>query len=477
MTPESASPIPHTVHGLLQAYRRGELSPVEVVDEHLDRIEQLEPQLNAFVIVDHEGARAAARASEQRWQQGEPVGELDGVPVTVKDIVAMAGFPTSEGSAVASEEPATEDCPPVARMREAGATFLGKTTTSEFGWKGMTDTPRFGVTRSPWDLDHSPGGSSGGAGASLAAGIGVVAHGSDGGGSIRIPASYCGLVGLKPTYGRVPQAPVDSPFVSLVSNGPLTRTVDDAALLLNVMSRPDIRDWHAVPHDGRDWRIGINDGLAGLRIAYSETFGGAVVEPAVAQACREAIDALADAGAQITEVGSVIDPLRPQLEGYWKAGFAARLHGIPSDHWDELDPGFRELAQQGMAFDVHQMSKANSARAQLVETMRRFHLDYDVLLTPTMPTPPPPVDVIYHSANFDRWEHAVPFTVPFNYSGQPAASIPVGVSGGGQADGPTLPIGLQIVATHFREDLVLRAAKAMLHLLDWSWNPVNPTRQ
>ncbi len=461
---------PDTVHTLLAAYRRKEVSPVEVVDEHLARIAALEPQLNAFVVVDTEGARAAAAASADRWARSEPQGDLDGVPVTVKDIVAMKGFATSEGSTVSSDEPAAEDCPPVARMREANAVFLGKTTTSEFGWKGMTDTPRFGITRSPWDLDHTPGGSSGGAGASLSAGIGVMAHGSDGGGSIRIPSSYCGLVGLKPTFGRVPQAPVGSPFVSLVSNGPLVRSVEDAALLLNVMSRPDIRDWHAVPHDRRDWRVGIHDGLAGLRIGYSETYGGAEVEPEVSQVCRTVLDRLSDAGVSVTDVGPVIAPLRPQLEGYWKAGFGARLASIPSDRWDDLDPGFRELAQDGMAFDVHQMSAANGVRAQLVEDMRRFHLDYDILLTPTMPTLPPPVDVIYHSAGFDRWDHAVPYTVPFNYTGQPAASIPAGVAGA-----PALPVGLQVVATHFREDLVLRAARAILDLTGWSWSQQVPT--
>jgi aspartyl-tRNA(Asn)/glutamyl-tRNA(Gln) amidotransferase subunit A len=459
-----------TVHGLLEAYRRRELSPVEVVDDHLARIERLNPSLNAFVVVDADGARAAAAASEARWHDGAPTGELDGVPTTIKDLIDVAGFPTSSGSAVVDDVVAEADAPPAARLREAGAIILGKTTTSEFGWKGMTDTPRFGVTRNPWDLDHTPGGSSGGAGASLAAGIGAVAHGNDGGGSIRIPASYCGLVGLKPTFGRVPQAPVDSPFVTLSANGPLARSVADAALMLNVMSRPDLRDWHAVPYDRRDWRIGIGDGFGSgpgaLRIAYSDTFGGASVDPEVAAVCRAAVDRLADAGARITDVGPVIEPLRPQLEGYWKAGFAAIVNGIPSDRWDELDPGFRQLAQEGMGFDVHAMAAANGARARLAETMRRFHLDHDVLLTPTMPTLAPPVDVTYHSAQFDRWDHAVPFTVPFNYSGQPAASIPAGTAGN-----PALPVGLQVVATHFREDLVLRVANAILDTLGWTWQP------
>lgn len=457
-----------TVHQLLAAYRRRELSPIDVLEANLARLDAVEPTINAFTVrIDPESLRAQAEASAERWAAGRPTGDLDGVPVTVKDIVAMAGHPTSEGSAVTSGEADGADHPSVARLREANAVILGKTTTSEFGWKGMTDTPRYGITRNPWNTDHTPGGSSGGAGASLAAGIGAVAHGNDGGGSIRIPASYCGLVGLKPTFGRVPQWPVGSPFITLVSNGPLARSVEDAALLLNVLSRPDLRDWHAVPHDPRDWRVGINDGVSGLKLAYSETFGGATVDPVVASTCRTAIDRLADAGADIVEVGDVIEPLRPQLEGYWKAGFASRLNSIPSDRWSELDPGFRTLAQEGMAFDVHQMAAATTARADLVETMRRFHLDHDLLLTPTMPTLAPPVDTVYHSPGFDRWDHAVPFTVPFNYSGQPAGSIPAGVAAG-------LPVGLQLVATHFREDLVLRAARAVLDLLEWRWAPVEP---
>ncbi|MDG2113733.1 MAG: amidase family protein, partial [Actinomycetota bacterium] len=268
---------PDTAHGLADAYRRGEISPTEVVEEHLARIEALDPHLNAFVLVDAEGALASAAASTQRWSDGSPWGELDGVPTTIKDIIAVEGFPMREGSLVTSDAPCDHDHPVVARVKEAGMPILGKTTTSEFGWKGITDTNAHGITRNPWNLDHSPGGSSGGAGSSLAAGIGAIAHGNDGGGSIRIPASYCGLVGLKPTFGRVPQHPVDSPFISLVSNGPLARTVADAALFLNEVSRPDPRDWHAAPHDGRDWRIGIDDGVRGLRIGFTSELGGAEV--------------------------------------------------------------------------------------------------------------------------------------------------------------------------------------------------------
>ena len=452
-----------TAHELSTAYRRGEASPVEVVDEHLARIESLDPHLNAFVVVDTAGARRAAMASAARWETGAPLSELDGVPTTIKDIVAMAGFAMREGSTVTSDEPCLDDHPVVARLREAGMVILGKTTTSEFGWKGITDSSAQGVTRNPWNLDYSPGGSSGGAGSSLAAGIGVIAHGSDGGGSIRIPASYCGLVGLKPTYGRVPQHPVDSPYISLVSNGPLARSVADAALFLNEISRPDARDWHAAPYDARDWRIGLQDGVRGMRIGFTCELGGATVDPDVAAACEAAAGLLEDLGARVTPAGTVVSSLRPRFEAYWKAGFAARLRTIPSDRHEELDPGFRAIAEQGLDIGVANYYAGHAERAQLVREFKAWFGDYEVLLTPTMPTVAPPVDTVYHSVEFDRWEHAVPFTVPFNLTGQPAGTIPVGMHPLG------LPIGLQVVGDHWGEAAVLRVMRAVEAATGWQW--------
>ncbi|MFV0257825.1 MAG: amidase [Acidimicrobiales bacterium] len=462
---------PDTIHGLLTAYRRGEVTPLEVVDHHLAQIARLEPKLNAFALVDRDGARAAAMESTARWQQGERIRDLDGIPMTVKDNVAMAGFPTRSGSRVTSELKALVDAPVVGRLREAGVVFLGKTTTPEFGWKGMTDSPLHGRTRNPWNTAYTPGGSSGGAAAALAAGIGVAAHGNDGGGSIRIPASYCGLIGLKPTYGRVPQAPIESPYATLISNGPLTRSVADAGLLLNTISRPDIRDWHALPQESVDWRVGINDGLRSLRIAYSDSLGGATPDPEVGRICRSLAERLSVEGYDVVEVGGIIDPLRPQFEKLWKAGFASRLRSVPPERRDDLDPEFRKLAEEGLDVGVEALDAAFAARSRLVVKMRRFHLDYDVLLTPTMPTPPPLVDQTYHAPEFDRWDHAVPYTLPFNLTGQPAISVPVGLCGTG------LPVGMQIVATHFREDLVLRAARAVLDLLGWTWPDSNLARR
>lgn len=463
--------IPDTIEALLRAYRRAELSPVEVVDHHFTQIARIDPKINAFVTTDREATRTAAQQSADRWHRGDRTGALDGVPLTVKDIVAMAGHPTREGSRTTSELKALVDSPVVARLREAGALLLGKTTTPEFGWKGMTDSPAHGITRNPWNVDYTPGGSSGGAAAALSAGIGVAAHGNDGGGSIRIPASYCGLVGLKPTYGRVPQAPVESAYTSLVANGPITRTVHDAALLLNVMSRPDIRDWHAVPHDPRDWTIGLNDSLRGLKIAYCDRLGGAVVDTEVGRICRAAVERIAIDGTDVVELDEVTEPLRSQFEKFWKAGFAQRLRTIAPERRNDLDPDFRKLAEEGLDVGVEAIDAAHAARARLVARMRRLHLDYDILLTPTMPTAPPPIDITYHSDAFDRWDHAVPFTLPFNLTGQPAASIPVGTTGAG------LPVGLQVVATHFREDLILRTARAILDMLGWLWPDPNLARR
>src|SRR6516162_3736765 len=269
---------------LLDRYRKRELSPVAVTRLLLDRLDALQPKINAFCIVDHDGALAAARESERRWLNGRAVGRLDGVQVTIKDLMLMRGFPTLRGSRLVDpHQDWSEDAPATARVREAGAVILGKTTTPEFGWKALGDSPLTGITRNPWDLARTPGGSSAGAAAACAAGIGPLHLGSDGAGSIRIPCAFTGIFGLKPSFGRVPAYPL-SAMGLLAHLGPMARTVGDAALMLNVLSQPDHRDSYALPPENRDYLDGLEDGVRGWRIAYSPTLGHAKVDPDIAAA-------------------------------------------------------------------------------------------------------------------------------------------------------------------------------------------------
>ncbi len=453
--------MPEPIHALTAeqlhaCYAQGDLSPLQVTEAILQRAEQLDGQLNAFVIIDRTGALKQAQAASDRWRHQRPLSKLDGVPVSVKDLVAVKGLPTRSGSLTSSRNAlADEDCPAVPRLREAGAILFGKTHTPEFGWKGITDSPLHGITRNPWKLERSPGGSSGGAGAAVAAGIGPLAHGTDAGGSIRIPSSYCGLFGIKPTFGRVPQVPNDSPYATLASSGPLARRVRDAARMLTIMTRPDARDWHALPYDGTDYEEALDAGVEGLRIAYSPGLGGARPEAGVAESVAHAASRFRDFGARVEEVGPLFAPLRPLFEAYWKAGFAYLLKGIPENQWSLMDEGLRALAEEGLSVDLDTYYRAVSARVRLGSQMEQFHQRFDLLVTPTTPTAAPVADVVYHSPRFDRWEHAVPYTVPFNLTGQPAASIPAGMTRDG------LPIGLQIVGPRFSEATILRACQTL----------------
>lgn len=438
-----------------QRYAAGDLSPVEVTERHLARIEALEPALNAFQLVDREGALLAAREAAGRWRQGSALGPLDGVPVTIKDNVDMKGWPTRNGSTTSPDTPAAGDAPVVARLREAGTVILGKTTTPEFAWKGITDSRLKGFTRNPWDLGRSSGGSSGGAAAALAAGIGTIAHGNDAGGSIRIPASFCGLFGLKPTFGRVPHHPVEGIFATVNAGGPLTRNVADAALALQVMARPDRRDWYALPQPPEDWLAGLRPRLRGLRFAYAPNLGEVEPDGEIRACLERKVALLREAGAVVEEVGPVIPPLQPVFQDFWMAGFAHLLRGVPRERWDELDPGFRQIAERGLDVGVAQLLAGEAARARLHRHFAELHARHDLLLTPTTPHVAPPVETVYHSPVYDRWRDGVAYTLPFNLTGQPAASIFCGVSEAG------LPIGLQVSGSKYGERLILEACLAV----------------
>jgi aspartyl-tRNA(Asn)/glutamyl-tRNA(Gln) amidotransferase subunit A len=440
---------------LADLYRRKKLSPVEATQVLLRRLDALQPKLNAFCVVDRDGAMAAARGSEERWQKGEPLGPLDGVPATIKDLVPMRGFPTLRGSRLI--DPAqdwTEDGPAVERLHEAGAVILGKTTTPEFGWKAIGDSPLTGITRNPWDLDRTPGGSSAGAAAACAAGIAPLHVGSDGAGSIRIPASFSGIFGIKATYGRVPAHP-PSPMGLLSNVGPMTRHVRDAAAMLNVLSRPDHRDPYTLPPDGRDYLDGIEGGVRGWRIAYSPDLGHAKVQPEIAAACLQAVRRFEELGAIVDIVGEVFPPTRDALLILWSAGTACVLAGFPAERRSLCDPGLLEVAAMGERVTGGDVVAADLARTALGRRMAAFHQRYDLLLTPMMPITALRVGQDLNEPATERnWIDWSPFSYPFNMTRQPAASIPCGVTTAG------MPIGLQIVGPLYAEDRVLRAARA-----------------
>jgi len=261
-----------TAADLLRLYRKRELSPVEVTRDQLARIDKFEPAINGFIIVDREGALKAAQASEARWQKGEPIGLADGLGATVKDNIWLKDFPSRRGSLTSSDAPMKEDAPAVARLRENGAVILGKTTLPEFGWIGACHSPLTGITRNPWRLDRTTGGSSGGAAAAALLNLGHLHIGTDGAGSIRIPAAFTGVFGIKPSFGRVAAYPA-SPFSILAHVGPLTRTVSDAALMLSVIGKADERDMTAWNTPVPDYRVGLDDGVRGLRVAWSPRLG------------------------------------------------------------------------------------------------------------------------------------------------------------------------------------------------------------
>jgi aspartyl-tRNA(Asn)/glutamyl-tRNA(Gln) amidotransferase subunit A len=437
-----------------ELYRTKALSPVEAASALVARIEALEPKLNAFVLVDHEGSLTAARASEARFARGEPLGPLDGVPATIKDLVMMRGFPTRRGSRMIDPVPDGEDGPATARLREAGAVILGKTTAPEFGWKAVGDSPLTGITRNPWNLEHTPGGSSSGAAAACAAGIAPLHVGSDGAGSIRIPAAFTGIFGLKASFGRVPAHPY-GPLGLLSNVGPMTRQVRDAALMLNAICRPDHRDGYALPPETRDFLNGIEDGVAGLRIAFSPDFGYARVDPEISACIAASARRFEELGARVEEVGDVFASPRDALFTIWAAGLARIMAGYPAEKHELCDPGLRAMATEGARISAADYVAADLARAALCSRMAEFHRRYDLLLTPMMPVPALPVGQLFNDPARERsWLDWSPFSYPFNMTRQPAASVPCGLTAVG------LPIGLQIVGPLYAEDRVLRAARA-----------------
>lgn len=453
---------------LVAAIRRKDLSPTEVIDAFLARIERLNPKLNAYCTVTAELARTTAREAEAAVLRGETLRPLHGVPFSLKDLTPTKGIRTTFGSKIFEYHVPTEDAILVERLRAAGGILLGKTNTPEFGCKGFTDNKVFGTTYNPWNLARTPGGSSGGAAVAVAVGMGPLAEGSDLAGSIRMPASACGVVGFKPSQGRIPRYPNINAWNTLSFNGPLTRTVADTALMFQVMAGPDARDPLSLPDTGEDFCAAVQGdlSLAGLRIAWTPDLGMVPVEPIVKDICGRAVRIFADLGG-IVEEGSPDFSEAYELFTVLNANLRTQAVGDYFDAWGEqMDPLLVWRIEQGRKMSLSDVAKAEKARTALYQRVRKFFEPYDLLMLPTLAMPPLPVQGSYPIEVAGR-TITTPYeilllTYAFNLTGQPAISVPAGWTDDG------LPIGLQIVGRCRSDALVLRAAAAFEAAAPWA---------
>jgi aspartyl-tRNA(Asn)/glutamyl-tRNA(Gln) amidotransferase subunit A len=445
-----------TAAELSTLYRSGDASPVEALTAILARAEAVDPRINALTLVDAEPALDAARLSEARWKLGRPLSPLDGVPVSIKELVRAQGWPHTMASVLTDKTPAMEDAPAVARLREAGAVVYAQNTSPEYGFKGVTDSPLHGITRNPWNLALTPGGSSGGSGAAVAAGLGPLAVGTDGGGSVRIPSAFCGLVGLKATYGRIPAWP-PSMHGDLANTGPMTRTTLDCALMLNQMARPDARDPFPAQPEDKDYTVGLDRGVRGLKIGLVMKFGDVFLDPE--------IEARVNAAAKTFEqLGAVVEPISPPPQSadagsvfvvHWFSALQRLLQLYPAEKHDQFDPQLLQNARVGEKYTVQTLVDAMVARRELSTAWNLLFANYDLVISPTLNVLPFPVGQAFPagpdgSANF-AWSN----TALFNLTRHPAVTAPLGLGASG------LPAGLQIVAAHYRDDRVLQASAAL----------------
>ena len=449
---------------LRDRYRTKALSPVEVTRAILDRIDRLNPVLNAFTVVTAELALEQAHAAERAYAAGDAP-PLAGIPISIKDLTPTRGIRTARGSLLDPDWVPDEDAPVVERLYAAGAVMLGKTNTPELGWKGDSGNRVFGPSFNPWDLTKTPGGSSGGAAAAVAAGLGPLAQGSDGAGSIRIPAAFCGIFGFKQSFGLIPQYP-PSAVGDLSHLGPMTRTVRDAAMMLNVMAGADGRDrlsWSS----GIDYTRDLDAGVRGLRVAWSPTLGYAQVANDVLESAERAAMAFRELGCEVEQVDPIIPDPGNIVDVMWSGSMAGYFAGRLDDIRALLDPGLLEVIDRAASLSAADMAQALQQRNSYYTRVRQF-MDlqrFDLLLTPTLP-------VTAFTAGLDEpdgWQRSTlapldwtPFTFPFNLTGQPAATVPCGLDQNG------LPIGLQIVGRWRDDNAVLRAAAAFESLKPWA---------
>ena len=450
-------------------YRAGDASPVDAMAAVLARAEAVNPRINALTRIDGERALDEARASERRWRDATPLSPLDGVPVSIKELVRVRGWPLTMGSRLTDKSPAREDAPAVARLKEAGAIIFAQTTSPEYGYKGVTDSPLNGVTRNPWNLERTPGGSSGGGAAAVAAGLGPLAIGTDGGGSVRIPASCTGLVGLKATFGRVPAWPA-SMHGDLANTGPMARTALDCALMMNAISRPDARDPFALPANGVDYAAALEGDLRGLKVAVIPRLGDYRLDDDVAAAVSGAAKRFEEMGCAVEEAAAPFD--EAIAGGVWSIHWLSSLQRLlklyPQARHDEFDPGLLAQAHVGASFSLSQLVDAQVTRREIAHAWNLLFDRYDLVLSPTLAVLPWEVGNNLPDGPDGQPNLNWACTPIFNLTRHPALSTPCGAGAGG------LPIGLQIAAGHYRDAQVLAAAAAFARASPFPF-PVLPT--
>jgi len=447
------------------AIRSKQLSPVEVMNAVLPRIEQLNPAVNAYCTMVAESALKQAEQAETMVMRGEKIGPLHGVPISIKDLIFTKGIRTTAGSRIYENFVPEQDSIVVERLKAAGAIVVGKTNTAEFGWVAITKNPLFGETRNPWHLEHTPGGSSGGAAAAVALGMGPLAIGSDGAGSIRIPGSFCSVFGLKPSFGRVPQYPNFPGWETLSHTGPITRTVADAALAMEVIAGRDDRDLFALPETGLHYLPLHHTDLKGLKVAWSKDLGYAAVDPRVLRITEAAVKVFAD-------LGCVVESANPEAdspEQIFSTIVASRLPAVLQDkmeEWgDRIGAALARFVNQHRNKSVKEYLEACCTQLAYWDKIRPFFAKYDLLLTPTVTVPPFPLgsygpkEIAGVKLSPLGW---MAFTYPFNLTGQPAATVPCGWTDDG------LPVGLQIVGRRFDDATVLKAAAAFEQAAPWA---------
>jgi aspartyl-tRNA(Asn)/glutamyl-tRNA(Gln) amidotransferase subunit A len=444
-----------SAHDMAAAFRRGTVSPVDVTLAVIAHVERWEPRLCATWSFDPEGAMAMARASEQRFQRGEPLSPLDGVPCTIKENIATRGVALPLGTAATDLVPSPDDAPPAARLREAGCVFLGKTTMPDYGMLSSGLSTFHKLARNPWNLAMNPGGSSAGAGAAAAAGYGPLHVGTDIGGSIRLPAGWCGVFGLKPSNGRVPIKP---PYIGRVA-GPMTRTVTDAALLMQALSRPDWRDATSLPAGTIDW-LSLDIDVKGLRLGLQLDAGwGLPVDPEVRAAVSAAAQRLADAGAHVEALAPFLTAeMAEGIDRFWRMRSWLDISALPAERQARVLPFIRDWVAPGAHTSAPELFRGFSQIAALRDAAVAATQPFDFVLSPVSPVPSFPAEWPMPSNDAARAMHHIGFTLPFNMSEQPSASIDCGHTASG------LPIGLQITGRRHDDLGVLRLARAWEHM-------------